>query len=68
MHGFNTLEIQSALHQLRIEIDSLTRKQAEALKRSMYTAMSEDEARKYDEQQLRLTDLVTELTHRKGHR
>jgi endo-1,4-beta-D-glucanase Y len=51
----------SAVHQLKQEIDTLTEKQADALRMAVYVGMTPDEAQEYDERRQRITDLVQQL-------
>ena len=49
-------------HRVKGKIDRLTEQQSDALKRAIYLGMTTDEAKKYDERQRQITELVQELT------
>ena len=49
-------------HHVKGKIDRLTEQQSDALKRAIYLGMTTDEAKKYDERQRQITELVQELT------
>ena len=49
-------------HRVKGKIDTLTEQQSDALKRAIYLGMTTDEAKKYDERQRQITELVQELT------
>ena len=49
-------------HRVKGKIDRLTEQQSDALKRAIYLGMTTEEAKKYDERQRQITELVQELT------
>ena len=49
-------------HRVKGKIARLTEQQSDALKRAIYLGMTTDEAKKYDERQRQITELVQELT------
>ena len=49
-------------HPVKGKIDRLTEQQSDALKRAIYLCMTTEEAKKYDERQRQITELVQELT------
>ena len=50
-----------AVHQLKVEIDRLTKRQSETLGHAVYVGMTRQEAKEYDERRKRITSLVQEL-------
>ena len=61
MNSLNPSDTVSAVHQLKQDIDTLTEKQAQALRMAVYVGMTPDEASEYDERRQRITQLVQEL-------
>jgi beta-phosphoglucomutase-like phosphatase (HAD superfamily) len=49
------------VHRVKGQLDKLTERQSAALKRAIYLGMTTDEAKKYDERQRQITELVQEL-------
>ena len=59
MHDFS--ETTKTVHRLKQEIDTLKEKQSEALKQAIYTGMTTDEMKEYDQRRTHLTKLVQQL-------
>jgi hypothetical protein len=54
-------DTMDAVHRVKGQLDKLTEQQSAALKRAIYLGMTTDEAKKYDERQRQITELVQEL-------
>ena len=61
MLGNDPSETAEAVHRLKQEIDRLTQEQAKALKQAIYTGMTPEEAKEYDQCRTRITALVQKL-------
>jgi len=54
-------DTMDAVHRVKGQLDKLTEQQSAALKRAIYLGMTADEAKKYDQRQRQITELVQEL-------
>jgi len=61
MHSTNPSDHESQVHRLKKEIDSLTKKQSEAIQSATYLGMTADEAKEYDSRRDRILKLVEQV-------
>jgi hypothetical protein len=61
MHSTDPSDHESAVHHLKEEIDSLTKKQSEAIQSATYLGMSRDEAKEYDSRRDTILKLVEQM-------
>ena len=61
MHSTNPSDHESQVHRLKKEIDSLTKKQSEAIQSATYLGMTADEAKEYDSRRDQILKLVEQM-------
>jgi len=61
MHSTNPSDHESQVHHLKKEIDSLTKKQSEAIQSATYLGMTADEAKEYDSRRDQILKLVEQV-------